>query len=178
MPATLTALNADNLKSLVQSLGGAEPDVSAPEVIENKLGGPSPILTFDVAAKARRSFLIARQRRPQSIVYHPGVAAWFVTYPISDTVARLGVDGTALLRSAFDLGLSYVRGVCVAPDGKSIYVSGQYRGLACVNAESLAVEARNDVQLFDAIHLSAVNSDSRSIDAWEALTFTTNIGFG
>ena len=160
LPASLTLMNEDNLIGLTQALGGAAADVSAPEIIEQKLGGPSPILVLDVARGAWSSHLAdpVKQRRPQSIAFHPGVQAWFVTYPFSEYVARLGVDGSLRFCSAFDLGLAYVRGVCVDPASGGVYVSGQFRGLAKIHPQTLAVEARFDAPLYDNVHLFALAS--------------------
>jgi len=158
LPATLMALAPSAVKTVTQALGGVLPDLSAPEIIEQKIGAPSPVLTLDVATGTWRSFLVdpARQRRPQSLAYHPGVKAWFVTYPFSEQVARLGDDGEVTFCAGFAAGIPYVRGVAVLPGDDGLYVSGQFRGLARLDARDLAVTARFDVPLHDCTHLHAL----------------------
>lgn len=158
LPAALATLAPDALASLAQSLGGAPADLSPPEILENKIGRPAPILTLELGSESWRSYLVepAKQRRPQSIAWSPRARAWFVAYPFSDQVARLGVDGSVRFRSGFELGLAHVRGVAVDPVDGDVFVSGQFRGICRIDAEDLALLARVDVPLFDAVHVAVI----------------------
>ncbi len=158
LPAALATLAPDALASLAQSLGGAPVDLSPPEIIENKIGRPAPILTLELGSESWRSYLIEpeKQRRPQSIAWSPESQAWFVAYPFADQVARLGVDGSVRFRSGFELGLAHVRGVAVDPAGGAVFVSGQFRGICRIDPEDLTPLARVDVPLFDAVHVAVI----------------------
>ena len=155
IPARLQLLSEEALESAKNLTGGRDFSVSAAEMVEGKIGFPSPILTFDRKSGEWRSFLVDpfRQRRPQSITFHQESQCWFVTYPFSEHIVRLSIKGDLKIISAFDLGLSFPRGICARSGDSSVYVGGQYRGVAQINAESMVVERRWDIQLYDATHL-------------------------
>jgi hypothetical protein len=155
IPARLHALSENGLASAGAQALGAPIDLSAVEVIEGKVGAPSPVLTLDLATRAWRSHLTEpeRQRRPQSILHHPGRDAWLVTYPYSESIGRLDADGKLTLVSAFELGLAFPRGLALVPGDDAVYVAGQYRGVVRVDVDTLRAEERWDVPLYDATHL-------------------------
>ncbi len=158
IPANLFPLTAAGLATAKNLLGDAPLTLSPVEEIEHKVGAPSPLLLVDPETGALRSFLDApaKQRRAQSIVYHEAARAFFVTYPFSDYVARIQPDGASTYVSAFALGLTAVRGLATIPGDDGVYVCGQYRGIARLDATTLEVRERHDVPLYGATHLYAV----------------------
>jgi hypothetical protein len=155
IPARLNELNQDNLDQVSRAARMEQGiDITAAEIAEGKVGFPSPVLTFDRGEKSWKSFLQqpAKQRRPQSIVYHRQAGAWFVTYPFSEQIVRVRTDGSMDFLPAFDLGISYPRGLCIGAGG-DVYVSGQYRGLARFNPVSLREAGRWDLPMHDGTHI-------------------------
>lgn len=154
IPAKLHNLSQDSLNQVKQSQLGLAVPLTAAEIAEGKVGFPSPVLTYNVKDKAWKSFLRdpGRQRRPQSIIYDKNSSHYFVTYPFSEQIVRLSTEGKVDFVSAFDLGISYPRGLCIGSQGQ-IYVSGQFRGLASFDSTNLNPLERFDVQIHDGTHI-------------------------
>lgn len=160
LPAQLYEINQAGIQLVRDTLPqGSMMQISPTEMIERKVATPSPILLMDHQKEVSwQSFMVdpLRQRRPQSVIYHPGSKAWFVTYPFSDTIAKLHLDGRLELVSAFTLGLSLPRGVLDLGDKNHLYVSGQYKGLIRLNANTLQTEQIWEVPFGNSTHLFTV----------------------
>jgi DNA-binding beta-propeller fold protein YncE len=158
LPARLKALSRDSLSSVDAELLGAEVELTAAELVEGKVGYPSPVLTLDGSGKKWTSHLAepARQRRPQSIAYHAPTRSWFVTYPFSEQIMRVRIGEAPRLVASFDVGISYPRGVATFGSDPSVYVCGQYRGIVRIDARTLARQDAWNVSLGDATHVVAL----------------------
>ena len=157
LPARLQAITPQSLTSLRSEMNQTSFSLAAVELVEGKIGSPSPVLTYQTNTSgppAWQSHLVApgKQRRPQSICFHNRLQCWFVTYPFSESIMRIGVDGSAQIFSAFRMGVSYPRGIAVGPED-SIFVSGQYRGVVQIDGSTGKTIGKWDINNFDATHL-------------------------
>lgn len=137
-----------------QALDAPSFEISVAEELEGRIAAPMPILLFELGSGKVTAVLkdLGKQRRAQSVAYHRGSEQFLITYPFSDVLACVRGDHVTYV-SGFDLGLSFVRGVCALGDSEFIAVSGQFRGVAIVRAADLVVVKRFDVALFDCPHL-------------------------
>lgn len=154
IPTKLHNLSQESLDQVSKASGQRDVELTAAEIAEGKVGFPSPVLTYNRQEKSWKSFLQQpeKQRRPQSIIYHRETSNWFVTYPFSEQIVRISAAGDMIFLPAFNLGISYPRGLCVGRSG-DVYVSGQFRGLASFNPTSLKQQSRWDVALHDGTHI-------------------------
>lgn len=141
----------------VERLLGDKFEISVAEELEGRIAVPMPILVFDRKTGSYKELRgePGRQRRAQSVAFHPGSKRFFITYSFSDTLACADETGVRYV-SGFDLGLSFVRGVCAVGNTGLIAVTGEFRGVALVDATSLTVVKRFDVSWFDHPHVTFV----------------------
>ena len=118
-----------------------------------------PLYLFDLARGETESLSgePSKQRRAQSVAYHPAADQLFVAYTFSDSLACVGHSQSknhVRYVSAIELGLSYIRGVCALGESDLLAVSGEFRGITLIDAKTLAVVRRIDVPLYDSPHLT------------------------
>lgn len=161
VPLRYYQLDAAGMRAVEQDLGGAEFEVSLVDELEARLAAPMPIVMID-RKKSKFQLLqgaLPKQRRAQSVVYHAASDRYFITYSCSDSLAI--VDGSGVRHvSAGQLGLNFLRGLACLGDSPFLAVSGEFHGLAIIDARSLEVVRRYDVPWCDNAHLSWQNSPS------------------
>ena len=127
------------------------------EYEEKRLSTPEPVLV--VNANSGKMVRILKdpnlQRRPVAIVYHPVAKSIFITFSHSDTLFKINCNNlTTEIVSAFELGISEIRGLYPIQNSSLLAVGGKFRGVALINALDLSVHKRYDVPLFYSTHLT------------------------
>lgn len=154
VPLNYLGFDAQGRRDVETALGGRAFEVSVAEELEGRIAAPMPLYLFDTKAATMHRLAkdLAKQRRAQSVAYHSGSQRFFVTYSFSDTLAVIDRDEVQYL-SGFDLGLSYVRGVCALGTSGLVAVTGEFRGITLIDAANLNVVKRIDVALYDTPHV-------------------------
>ncbi len=158
VPLHYYSFDDEGLAKLRKDCAGLAVEVSPAERWENRLAAPLPALLIDRQSGFVHSLPSdpGRQRRAQSVVYHPGSRSFWISYSFSDVVAVVDIE-TRHVRylSGFDLGLTCVRGICAA--GDKVVISGELNDLAIVDAAERRVVGRIKVPLYDNPHLTFTN---------------------
>lgn len=131
--------------------------ISDGEYEEQMLSSPEPVIVFDLdKGELRRISTNRKNRRAVAIVNHLELNCIFVAYSHSDILLRINCDSNKTdFMTAFDMGLTEIRGLHPIAGTNNLIVGSKFRGLAVVDGKNMKTVRRIDIPLFYSTHLTA-----------------------